>query len=101
MSDSDGDDWLDLADAVGLLRRQIAEAQGRAADADLRFVVGEIRMEFELELARTRGGSGELRFAVGSAGLRRERSSHTVQRVSLTLRPEQASGDVLINDWEG
>lgn len=57
------DDWLDLADAITLLRDQIVEAQDRiagpqgVADKGVRFGLGEITLELGMELARTRGGT--------------------------------------------
>ncbi|MDG5807277.1 trypco2 family protein [Streptomyces neyagawaensis] len=95
------EDWLDLADAVEVLRTQLAEAQRRGQGSPLRFVVGEITAEFEVELVRTRNGGGALRFGVVEADARRERSSRSVQRVTLTLKPEQhGGGDVAVGDVE-
>ncbi|AZP14725.1 hypothetical protein EJC51_47400 [Streptomyces aquilus] len=65
-----GEDWLDLADAVALLRSQIAEAQARiddpqgAGDKGVRFEIGEITVDLGMELTRTRGADGQLRFSV-------------------------------------
>lgn len=94
--------WLDLADAVGLLRAQIEQAQQRAHAAGVRFAVGEVSVEFELELARTRGAEGELRFGIAAlrgAGGRTARGTH---RVSLTLQPRLADSgrEVEIGDRE-
>ncbi|MFF1380674.1 trypco2 family protein [Streptomyces sp. NPDC058308] len=99
----DPQDWLDLADALDLLRAQIAESQRRARTADIRFDVGEITVDFELELHRTRAAGGGLRFAVVQAEGRAESAHRATQRVSLTLRPrgrDAGAGDVAIGDWE-
>ena len=85
------EDWMDLADAITLLRGQIAQAQTRLAAAGDRGVVfglGEITLELGVELARTRGGDGSLRFGVvglGTKGERARKATHTVT-VSLTAR---------------
>ncbi|MET8687452.1 trypco2 family protein [Streptomyces sp. NPDC004732] len=96
------EEWLDLADALDLLRAQIAESQHRARTADIRFEVGEISVDFELELHRTRAAGGGLRFAVVQADGRQENARRTTQRVSLTLKPRgpgPGSGDIAIGDW--
>ncbi|MEU6995847.1 trypco2 family protein [Streptomyces sp. NPDC046465] len=99
--ESDTEDWLDLAAALDLLRTQVAESQRRARTADIRFDVGEITVDFELELHRTRSAGGGLRFAVVQAEGRGERARRTTQRVSLTLKPRgRNAGDVAIGDWE-
>ncbi|MET8741742.1 trypco2 family protein [Streptomyces sp. NPDC004728] len=98
---TDDDDWLDLADALDLLRAQVTESQRRAQSSEIRFGVEQITVDFELELMRTREGGGGLRFGIADAKARQENGRKTVQRVSLTLKPEQRSGgDVQIGDWE-
>ncbi|MER8083695.1 trypco2 family protein [Streptomyces sp. NPDC058316] len=96
-----GDDWLDLADALDLLRSQVAESQRRARRSEVRFGVEQITVDFELELTRTREGGGGLRFGIADARARQESGRRSVQRVSLTLKPERpGGGDVQIGDWE-
>ncbi|MFD9880294.1 trypco2 family protein [Streptomyces alboflavus] len=96
---SGDDEWLDLADALDLLRGQIGEAQRRARTADVRFDVEAITVDFEVELGRARGGSGGLRFGVVQGEGRQENTRRATQRVSLTLKPRTAArGDVSIGD---
>ncbi|HEY9367810.1 trypco2 family protein [Streptomyces sp.] len=97
----DGEDWLDLADALDLLRSQVAEAQRRARRSEVRFGVDEITVEFETELVRTREGGGGLRFGIVEARGRTEGSRRSVQRIALKLRPQRADGgDTAIGDVE-
>ncbi|WP_369244646.1 trypco2 family protein [Streptomyces sp. R41] len=101
MRSEDDEDWLDLADAIEVLRTQLSEAQRRGQDSQLRFVLGEITAEFEIELVRTGGGGGKLRFGVVEADARRERSARSTQRVTLRLNPEhRGGGDVAVGDVE-
>lgn len=61
MGSATGDEWMDLADAVGLLRRQIAQAQRQVAEDpadDVQFAVGEITLELGMELTGTRSVNG-------------------------------------------
>lgn len=99
--DEHDEDWLDLADAIEVLRDQLSEAQYRGQGSQLRFVLGEITVEFEIELVRTRNGGGALRFGVVEANARGERSKRSTQRVTLRLNPEQrGSGSVAVGDGE-
>jgi hypothetical protein len=95
------EDWLDLADAIDVLREQLSEAQDRGRGSALRFVLGEITAEFEVELMRTRGGGGALRFGVVDADARGERARRSVQRLTLRLNPERREGgNVAVGDAE-
>ncbi|MEU0936903.1 MULTISPECIES: trypco2 family protein [unclassified Embleya] len=89
---ADTDDWLDLADAIELLRVQVAEAQRRSAGADVRFRLGEITVEFGMELTRTKGAGGGLRFGVASLEGRGERAAKATHHVTVRLDPRRADG---------
>lgn len=102
MGDRDSGDWLDLADAIELLRDQIVEAQERSPATGVRFALGEITVEFALELSRSRGAGGGLRFYVAEANARAERASSNTHRVVVTLRPKRSDGgDVEVDDEDG
>ncbi|MFG2518592.1 trypco2 family protein [Streptomyces sp. NPDC048527] len=93
------EDWLDLADAIEVLRSQLSEAQRRGQGSELQFVLGEITAEFEIELVRRRDGGGALRFGVVEANGRQERSTRSAQRVTLRLNPERrGGGDFAVGD---
>jgi hypothetical protein len=101
------DQGLDLADAITLLRDQIAEAQRRIAapggpgDKGVRFALGEITLEAGLELAHTRGLDGGLRFSVVSLGGKREATRTATHTLTVRLsphRPGGAPGDVDVSD---
>ncbi len=97
----DHGDWLDLADAVDALRRQLAEAQVRAADSAIHFSITEITMEFGLELVHSVRGDAGLRFgvvSVGAAGERAKQATHTVV-VKLSAHTE-SGGAVNVSDDE-
>ncbi|MEU1486421.1 trypco2 family protein [Streptomyces sp. NPDC005752] len=95
-------DWLDLADAVGLLRDQLASAQAAAQGSDVRFRVGEVTVEFAVQLTRTGSAGGALRFGVVGLDGKRERASSATHRIQLTLHPRPSSGgDLEIGDFDG
>jgi len=88
VGDGGGADWLDLADAITLLRRQVAEAQRRVAtegDAGVLFALGEITLELGLELTGTRNVDAGLRFAVVSVGGSAERTRQATHKVTVRL----------------
>ncbi len=93
------EDWLDLADAIDVLRAQLSQAQSRGQGSELRFVLGEITAEFEVELVRSKNGGGALKFGVVEADARRERSARATQRLTLRLNPQhRGGGDVAVGD---
>jgi hypothetical protein len=91
-----GAEWLDLADAIALLREQVAQAQRRVAeegeDAGVLFGVGEITVEFGMELTRVTGLDGGLRFSVVSFGGSRETTRQATHTVTVKLNPHLPHG---------
>jgi len=109
MSDRSGADgqWMDLADAVTLLRKQIAEAQGRlvdpagGGDKGVLFSLGEITVELGLELTRSSGVNGGLRWSVISLGGKKESGMKDTHKLTVKLTPHTPDGrDVDISDTE-
>ncbi|MER5866652.1 trypco2 family protein [Kitasatospora sp. NPDC002040] len=109
MADARGADeqGMDLADAVTLLRDQIAEAQSRIADPagpgerGVLFTLGEITVELGLELTRSTGVNGGLRWSVISLGGKKESSTKESHKLTVRLNPHTPSGgDVNISDEE-
>lgn len=99
---TEANEGLDLADAITLLRDQVAEAQHRISvrgDAGVRFGLGEITLDLGLELARTRGMDGGLRFSVVGFGGKREGSRTTTHTLTVRLNPHlPEGGDVDVSD---
>ncbi|MET7938297.1 trypco2 family protein [Streptomyces sp. NPDC005322] len=111
MGDSNdaGEDWLDLADAITLLRSQIVEARNRldggAGASGVHFTLGEITLELGMELARVKGGDGGLRFSVvgvgGKVGGKYEKAEKTTHKVTVRLDAHQlGGGQVEVDDEE-
>jgi hypothetical protein len=102
-----GGEWLDLADAITLLRDQIAEAQARLAeptglgDRGVRFTMGEITLDLGLELTGTKGVDGGLRWSVISVGAKKESGSKATHTVTVKLTPQRTGGgDIEVSDEE-
>jgi len=109
MGNGTGEGWLDLADAITLLREQVAEAQGRIAGPDgtstnhegVLFGLGEITLELGMELTRTQGVDGGLRFSVASLGGKKENAHKATHTVTMRLDPRRPDGgDVDVSDKE-
>ncbi|MDG9714881.1 trypco2 family protein [Streptomyces sp. DH10] len=95
---------MDLADAIALLRDQVAEAQRRLSaegDKGVFFSLGEITLELGLELTGSRNLDGGLRFAVVSVGAKAERASKATHQVTVRLEPHGSNlGPVIVADEE-
>ncbi|WP_441245448.1 trypco2 family protein [Kitasatospora sp. McL0602] len=89
---------IELADAVEAVRQQLAEAAERAEGQQIRFDVGEVKLEFSVELkrdARVKGGIKALVFSADAeAGLAHQRT----HRISVTLTPKDTAtgADVMV-----
>ncbi|WP_335983577.1 MULTISPECIES: trypco2 family protein [Streptomycetaceae] len=87
---------MELADAVEAVRAGLMEGAVRGAGAEVRFEVGEIRMEFTVELQRTRTGRGGVKAWIVEAGAEGSRTSGSTHTVALTLHPKSATGGHLL-----
>ncbi len=89
---------IPLAAAIGELRKQIIIATEQARDEKVRFRLGPIELELQIELeasAEIEGGVKAWVLSIGASGTERSTKTH---RVKLTLEPRTASdGDVDVN----
>ncbi len=81
---------VELADAVQAVRAQLAAAAERAQDEPLRFELGDIQMEFTVEVRRDARARGGVRAWVVDVGAEAGTSRAHTHRVSFTLRPRRA-----------
>ncbi|MFB6819272.1 trypco2 family protein [Streptomyces sp. NPDC056347] len=87
-SDMDG---IELADAVESIRNQLIDAASRATGRPLAFEVGDIQMEFTLELRKEIKGGGRVRAWVVDAGADASRATGRTHKVAFTLKPHDAA----------
>ncbi|MFF8959265.1 trypco2 family protein [Streptomyces sp. NPDC014894] len=95
---------IELADAIESVREQLVEAAGRATGRPVSFEVGDIEMEFTIELRKETRGGARIKALVVDAGGEGARTTGRTHRVALTLRPRNAvtGGPWLVgNDDEG
>lgn len=95
-------DRIELADVVGAVRDGLVEAASRGAGKELRFELGEIHMEFMVEVRRDARAKGGVKAWVADAGAEAGVSTSRTHKVSFTLKPrDTATGrDWLIADDE-
>jgi hypothetical protein len=84
-------DGMELADAVEAVRQGLLAGAARGAGSAVRFEVGEIHMEFAVELQRVRAGHGGVKALVVEAGGESGRTTGRTHTVSFTLRPKNAA----------
>ncbi|MDT0469333.1 trypco2 family protein [Streptomyces gibsoniae] len=95
--DFTGIDGIELADAVQAVRDELLTAAARGTGGELSFEVGDIHLEFTVELRRDVRVKSGVRAWVISADADAGRSEAHTHRVSFTLRPKNArTGD----GWE-
>jgi hypothetical protein len=90
MDRADGRDGIELADAVQIVRDQLLLASARAAGQDVRFEVGDIHMEFTVELRTEAKAGAKVRAWVVDAGVDGTRAHARTHKVSFTLSPKDA-----------
>jgi len=105
--DASEEQWLDLADAIALLREQIAQAQERLSspagggDRGVLFSVGEVTVELGLELTSGKGVKGGLRWGVIAVGGTKDSGRKATHTVAVKLTPHRpGGGDIEVSDDE-
>ncbi|MEX2982897.1 trypco2 family protein [Streptomyces sp. C36] len=85
---SNGFEDIELAEAVRAIRDGLAEAAEAGAGERLAFDVGEIALEFTVELRRDAKGTGGVKAWVVDTGTEASRGSTRTHRVAFTLTPK-------------
>jgi hypothetical protein len=78
---------IGLVDVVQALRSELARASAQAADADIRFPVGQITLEFQVGVTRSAEAQGGIRFWVLELGTAAGVATESVQKVTIVLEP--------------
>jgi hypothetical protein len=95
---------IPIAQAIQSLRHELSQAIADGKDEDLRFKLGPIELEFQVEVSwegEAKGGaSGGIKFGIvslgevsGEAGVSRSRG--TTHTIKLTLHPEGPRGQIM------
>ena len=78
---------IPLSDAIRALRRELVEAVKEGNDQEVKFALGPVELELQVELSSTGGGEAGIKFWVISLGGKGERTSGRTQTVRLSLTP--------------
>ncbi|MCM2394055.1 trypco2 family protein [Streptomyces albipurpureus] len=81
---------IELADAIEAVREQLIDAATRATGKPVLFEVGDIEMEFTIELRKDVSGGLKAKAWVLEAGADITRSTGRTHRVAFTLKPKNA-----------
>jgi hypothetical protein len=88
---------VELADAIGEIRRQLTQAITTGKDSPLAFRAGPVELEFEVAFTATGGGEAGVKVWVVSLGAKGERARGTTHRLKVTFTPvDRAGKDALI-----
>ena len=79
---------MDLAEAIGQLRREIGSAMQSAQDEPLQFLLGSVELELQVELTGKAGIKGEAKWVVVSIGAEAGGEGTRTHKVKLTLTPK-------------
>ncbi|MER7620818.1 trypco2 family protein [Streptomyces sp. NPDC126503] len=82
---------IELAEAVESVRDQLVTAATRAAGQPLAFEVGDIEMEFTIELRREVKAGGKVKAWVVEAGTDASHIRGETHRVTFTLKPRNVA----------
>jgi hypothetical protein len=85
-------DELELATAVASVRDELLKAASAAADQDIRFAVGDITMEFSVEMRKDAKAKFGFTAWVVTAGAEGGLGRSDVHKVTVTLRPHMKDG---------
>ena len=86
---------IGLADAIAELRKELSQALAAGEGEEVRFKLGEVELEFNLEVKREGGAGGGVRFWVVSLEAKGGLARATQHRIKLKLQPEGAGGEEL------
>ncbi|MEV7684105.1 trypco2 family protein [Streptomyces sp. NPDC088341] len=84
--------WLELSEVVRQVRGQLNQAMADGKDDDIKFELGPVELEFEVAVSKERGADGGIKVGVLSLGAKGSRSTGTMNRMKLTLTPQNRRG---------
>ncbi len=86
-----GVEWIGLAEAVQVLREELAAAQESGEGESLRFEVGPVELEFAVVARRSGGGKAGIQFGVVTLGVEGGLSKEETHRIKVRLTPKDAA----------
>jgi translation elongation factor EF-1beta len=78
-----------LSEMIEELRKELQIAVKAGEGEDIRFGVGELTLEVEVEMSKAGSASGGVKFWVAELGVEGEVSKTKTQKIVLTLKPPE------------
>jgi len=83
---------IELKDSIAALRKELIESILAAQGEGLRFEVGEVTMEFHVEVERSVESKGGIKFWVVELGAGGTDKDKAIHKVTIPLKPVRADG---------
>jgi hypothetical protein len=83
----EGNTHVPLASFIRALRRELVEAVKEGNEQEVRFALGPIELELQVEVSSTGGGEAGVKFWLIALGGKAERMSGRTQTLRLTMTP--------------
>jgi hypothetical protein len=83
---------IELKDSIAALRQEIIESIAASQGEGLRFEVGQIMMEFNVEVERSVEGKGGIKFWVVELGAGGGTKDKVIHKVTIPLKPIRYDG---------
>lgn len=87
---------IGLREAIAALRQEICASIEDAQGESVRFQVGELTLQFQVEIERGVEGQSGIRFWVVDLGGKASRTNTTTHVVTVPLRPVGADGEPIL-----
>ncbi|MFE4328169.1 trypco2 family protein [Streptomyces sp. NPDC056831] len=84
-------DGIELADAVESIRNRLIDAADRGTGRPVAFEVGDIQMDFTLELRKETKGGAKVKARVVGAGADASRTTGRTHKAASALKPRDAT----------
>ncbi len=81
-----------LSDAITSIRSELTKAMSSSGESEIRFRLGPVELEFELEARKDAGATAGVKFWVVSVGAKGDVSAGSTHRIKLTLQPVGPNG---------
>jgi Trypsin-co-occurring domain 2 len=91
-----GMERIGLQDAIAALRGELIDSIVASQGEGLRFEVGEIMMEFQIEVERSAEGKGGIKFWVVELGAGAAVKDKDVHKVTIPLKPVRYDGKPIL-----
>jgi Trypsin-co-occurring domain 2 len=87
---------IGLQEAIAALRAELIESVMASQGKSLRFEVGEIKMEFQIEMERSADVKGGIKFWVADLGAGEAVKNKDMHKVVVPLKPLRRDGKPLL-----